>query len=126
MSNKPPPRQLKPRVGVLSPPPGGMPVVHERLTALQERDLVIAAERGDSDACQKLVEAFLPAIRDLARNSKNPRVDRARHLHEPHGRPCGASSGGCCRPAPRCATIRHHTEYTFLGLRLVLGPQSDA
>jgi RNA polymerase sigma factor (sigma-70 family) len=32
----------------------------------QERELVIAVERGDEDACRKLVEAFLPAIGALA------------------------------------------------------------
>jgi RNA polymerase primary sigma factor len=57
-------------------------VVQERLTALQERDLVIAAERGDSDACRKLVEAFLPAIGDLARSFKNSRVERLELLQE--------------------------------------------
>jgi RNA polymerase primary sigma factor len=41
-------------------------VVQERLTARQERDLVIAAECGDSDACRRLVETFLPAIGALA------------------------------------------------------------
>jgi RNA polymerase primary sigma factor len=57
-------------------------VVPQRLTALQERDLVIAAERGDSDACRKLVEAFLPAIGDLARSFKNSRVERLELLQE--------------------------------------------
>jgi RNA polymerase primary sigma factor len=57
-------------------------VVQQRLTALQERDLVIAAESGDSDACRKLVEAFLPAIGDLARSFKNSRVDRLELLQE--------------------------------------------
>jgi RNA polymerase primary sigma factor len=38
----------------------------ERLTPRQERDLVIAAEAGDEDACRKLVAAFLPAIAALA------------------------------------------------------------
>lgn len=37
-----------------------------RLTARQERDLVVAAESGDADACRKLVAAFLPAITALA------------------------------------------------------------
>jgi RNA polymerase primary sigma factor len=37
-----------------------------RLTAQQERDLVIAAEAGDPDACRRLVEAFIPAIAGLA------------------------------------------------------------
>src|SRR4051794_21279851 len=45
-SNKPPPRQLKPLVGESRPPPDRRPVVQQRLTALQERDLVIAAEGG--------------------------------------------------------------------------------
>jgi RNA polymerase sigma factor (sigma-70 family) len=57
-------------------------VVQQRLTPLQERDLVIAAERGDSDACRKLVEAFLPAIGDLARSFKNSRVERLELLQE--------------------------------------------
>jgi RNA polymerase primary sigma factor len=57
-------------------------VVQERLTALQERDLVIAAEGGDSDACRKLVEAFLPAIGDLARSFENSRVERLELLQE--------------------------------------------
>ena len=41
-------------------------MVQERLTVRQERDLVIATECGDSDACRKLVETFLPAIAALA------------------------------------------------------------
>ena len=43
---------------------------------------MIAAERGDSDACRKLVEAFLPAIGDLARGFKNSRVERLELLQE--------------------------------------------
>ena len=43
---------------------------------------MIAAERGDSDACRKLVEAFLPAIGDLARRFKNSRVERLELLQE--------------------------------------------
>jgi RNA polymerase primary sigma factor len=38
-----------------------------RLTARQERDLVLATESGDPDACRRLVEAFLPAIAAVAR-----------------------------------------------------------
>jgi RNA polymerase primary sigma factor len=57
-------------------------LVQQRLTALQERDLVIAAESGDSEACRKLVEAFLPAIGDLARSFKNSRVERLELLQE--------------------------------------------
>jgi RNA polymerase primary sigma factor len=33
----------------------------------QERDLVIATEAGDQDACRQLVDAFLPAIGAIAR-----------------------------------------------------------
>jgi RNA polymerase primary sigma factor len=40
--------------------------VVQQLTARQERDLVIAAESGDSDASRRLVETFLPAIVGLA------------------------------------------------------------
>ncbi len=39
----------------------------ELLTPERERDLAIAAEGGDADACRKLVEAFLPSIAGLAR-----------------------------------------------------------
>ncbi len=38
-----------------------------RLTTEQERDLVIATEAGDLDACHRLVEVFLPPIAALAR-----------------------------------------------------------
>jgi RNA polymerase sigma factor (sigma-70 family) len=57
-------------------------MVRQRLTAVQERDLVIAAESGDPDACRRLVEAFLPAIADLARGFKNSRVERLELLQE--------------------------------------------
>ncbi len=43
---------------------------------------MIAAESGDSDACRKLVEAFLPAIGDLARRFKDSRVERSELLQE--------------------------------------------
>jgi RNA polymerase primary sigma factor len=49
---------------------------------LQERDLVIAAERGDAGACRKLVETFLPAIGDVARGFRNSRVERLELLQE--------------------------------------------
>jgi RNA polymerase primary sigma factor len=42
-----------------------------RLTAQQERDLVIATAAGDLDACRRLVEAFLPLIAALARRYPN-------------------------------------------------------
>jgi RNA polymerase primary sigma factor len=50
-------------------------VVRERLTASQERDLVIAAECGDSEACRELVEVFLPNIAGLARGFRGTRVE---------------------------------------------------
>jgi RNA polymerase primary sigma factor len=37
-----------------------------RLTASEERDLVLGADAGDTDASRRLVEAFLPAIVGLA------------------------------------------------------------
>ena len=42
-------------------------MARQRLTAQQERELAIAAESGDPNACRKLVDAFLPAIAALAR-----------------------------------------------------------
>jgi RNA polymerase sigma factor (sigma-70 family) len=38
-----------------------------RLSARQERDLVVATEAGDPQACRQLVESFLPAIGGIAR-----------------------------------------------------------
>jgi RNA polymerase sigma factor (sigma-70 family) len=35
--------------------------------AKRERDLVVAAEGGDQEACRQLIDSFLPAIRGLAR-----------------------------------------------------------
>jgi RNA polymerase primary sigma factor len=46
---------------------GGLDVRGSRLSAEQERDLVVATERGDKAACRQLVEAFLPAIGGIAR-----------------------------------------------------------
>jgi RNA polymerase sigma factor (sigma-70 family) len=58
-------------------------LAQQRLTERQERDLVIAAECGDSDACRRLVEAFLPAIAGLARSfGGSPRVERRELLQE--------------------------------------------
>ena len=54
----------------------------QRLSARQERELVIAAECGDSDACRKLVEAFLPAIAGLALGFHGAGVERRDLLHE--------------------------------------------
>jgi RNA polymerase primary sigma factor len=57
-------------------------VVQQRLTARQERDLVIAAECGDANACRELVEAFLPAIANLARGFLGGSVERLELLQE--------------------------------------------
>jgi RNA polymerase primary sigma factor len=56
----------------------------EGLTQTDERDLVIAVEGGDADACRRLVEAFLPAITRLARrvNGGGTRVEREELLQE--------------------------------------------
>jgi RNA polymerase primary sigma factor len=57
-------------------------VPQKRLTARQERDLVIAAECGDSDACRKLVEAFLPAIAGIAVGFQGDGLERRELLQE--------------------------------------------
>jgi RNA polymerase primary sigma factor len=62
--------------------PGGVRLAQQRLTARQERDLVIAAERGDVEACRTLVEAFLPAIASVARGFRGSRVERRELLQE--------------------------------------------
>jgi RNA polymerase primary sigma factor len=57
-------------------------VVRQRLTASQERDLVIAAECGDSAACRELVEVFLPNIAGLARSFHGSRVEYGELVQE--------------------------------------------
>jgi RNA polymerase primary sigma factor len=57
-------------------------VIQQQLSTSQERKLVIAAERGDTDACRRLVDAFLPAIGNLARRFHGSRVDRNELLQE--------------------------------------------
>jgi RNA polymerase sigma factor (sigma-70 family) len=59
-----------------------MLVMQQRLTARQERELVIAADCGDSTARRKLVEAFLPAIAAIARRFQGSRVEQRELLHE--------------------------------------------
>jgi RNA polymerase sigma factor (sigma-70 family) len=44
--------------------------------------LVIAAECGDATACRRLVEAFLPAIANVARGFRGSRVERRELLQE--------------------------------------------
>lgn len=57
-------------------------MARQRLTAAQERDLVIAAECGDSAACRELVEAFLPNIIGLARSFRGSRVEQRELIQE--------------------------------------------
>jgi RNA polymerase primary sigma factor len=57
-------------------------VAQHRLTPQEERELVIAAECGDAAACRSLVEAFLPAIANLARGFQGSRVERRELLQE--------------------------------------------
>jgi RNA polymerase sigma factor (sigma-70 family) len=61
--------------------PSGRPA--QRLTPLQERALVIAAEAGDAQACRELVEAFLPQISALAGTfARSSRVGRRELVQE--------------------------------------------
>jgi RNA polymerase primary sigma factor len=54
-----------------------------RPSAEEERELVVAAERGDRAACRELVTSFLPAIAQLARRFETGgRVQRAELLQE--------------------------------------------
>jgi RNA polymerase sigma factor (sigma-70 family) len=57
-------------------------LAQQRLTAWQERDLVIAAECGDFDACRKLVETFLPAIAGVALGFQSEVVEHRELLQE--------------------------------------------
>jgi RNA polymerase sigma factor (sigma-70 family) len=53
------------------------------LTPARERQLVMAAAAGDPDACEELVDAFLPAIAGVARLYRNvPAVERTELLQE--------------------------------------------
>jgi RNA polymerase primary sigma factor len=54
----------------------------EVLTPAQERDLVLAAERGDADARRKLVDVFMPAIAGLALAYPIGRGVELRELHQ--------------------------------------------
>jgi RNA polymerase primary sigma factor len=60
----------------------GCLLAQERLTAQEERDLVIATDGGNAAACRLLVEAFLPAIASLARSFHGSRVERRELLQE--------------------------------------------
>src|SRR5947209_14641706 len=54
----------------------------QRLTAREERDLVIATECGDAAACRRLVDAFLPPIASLARGFQGSRVEHRELIQE--------------------------------------------
>ncbi|MGZ6565306.1 MAG: sigma-70 family RNA polymerase sigma factor [Solirubrobacteraceae bacterium] len=55
----------------------------QRLSPAVERELVVAAEAGDAAACERLVDAFLPAIAGVASLYRNsPGVDRSELLQE--------------------------------------------
>jgi RNA polymerase primary sigma factor len=54
-----------------------------RLSAEQERELVVAAEAGDEAACRQLVDVFLPAIGGIARRfDTGGRVQRIELMQE--------------------------------------------
>jgi RNA polymerase primary sigma factor len=54
-----------------------------RLSAEQERELVVATERGDKAACRQLVDSFLPAIGGVARRFEGGgRVQRTELMQE--------------------------------------------
>jgi RNA polymerase primary sigma factor len=57
-------------------------VAQQQLTAAEERDLVVAAECGDSAACRELVEVFLPNIASLARSFHGTGVEQQELLQE--------------------------------------------
>lgn len=57
-------------------------LAQQRLTVQEERQLVIAAECGDAVARRQLVDAFLPAIANLAHGFRGSRVDRRELLQE--------------------------------------------
>ena len=59
-----------------------VPLARQRLTAKEERELVIAAECGDAAACRRLIDAFLPAIANLARRYEGSGVERLELLQE--------------------------------------------
>ena len=61
---------------------GGFALAQHRLSAREEQELVIASECGDAAACRRLVEAFLPAIANLARGFQGSRVEHRELLQE--------------------------------------------
>lgn len=78
------PRQGQPKSGMQKSfwSTGGFALAQHRLSAREEQELVIASECGDAAACRRLVEAFLPAIANLARGFQGSRVEQRELLQE--------------------------------------------
>ena len=55
---------------------------HVGLTPERERALVVATAAGDANACEQLVEAFLPAISGVARLYRGSSIERVELLQE--------------------------------------------
>ena len=68
---------------IVAVPSGETAATWRALTPAHERQLVMAAAAGDPQACEQLVNAFLPAIAGVARLYRNvARVERAELLQE--------------------------------------------
>jgi RNA polymerase sigma factor (sigma-70 family) len=68
---------------IVAVPPGETAASWRSLTPARERQLVMAAAAGDPEACEELVDAFLPAIAGVARLYRNvAAVERAELLQE--------------------------------------------
>jgi RNA polymerase primary sigma factor len=68
---------------IVAVPAGETAATWRALTPARERQLVMAAAAGDPEACEELVEAFLPAIAGVARLYRNvAAVQRAELLQE--------------------------------------------
>jgi RNA polymerase sigma factor (sigma-70 family) len=68
---------------IVAVPAGETAATWRALTPARERQLVMAAAAGDPEACEELVDAFLPAIAGVARLYRNvATVERAELLQE--------------------------------------------
>lgn len=68
---------------IVAVPAGETAATWRTLTPARERQLVMAAAAGDPQACEELVDAFLPAIAGVARLYRNvAAVERAELLQE--------------------------------------------
>ena len=95
--------------------PQRAPARGSRLSAEEERDLIVATERGDGVASRQLVESFLPAIGGVARRfNAGGRVQRSELMQE------GVA-------ALLFAATRHDRAGSrHLGLRFLLGTEGHA